>query len=155
MGEGLVVTTDAQTAGRGKPGSLWVSPPAVGLYLSVIIKPRQNPNDLTALTQLGAVAVVKLIKEQSGLEAIIKQPNDVLLNGKKICGILTERLATGEVIMGIGVNLNNPTGSFPPELTNKATSLLIESGKTWPTVELRARLIELLDHEYLAYLKGI
>jgi BirA family transcriptional regulator, biotin operon repressor / biotin---[acetyl-CoA-carboxylase] ligase len=88
------------------------------------------------------------------LEAAIKPPNDVLINGKKICGILTERLASGFVIIGIGLNVNGPAGSFPAEIASTATSLQIETGKSFELDPLLAELLRLLDNEYLAYLKG-
>src|SRR3989339_1403747 len=90
--EGLVIIADQQTKGRGKPGSNWFSAPCLGLYLSVVLKPYKNPNDLSPLTLLVAQVVVRAIKEYTGLSATIKLPNDVLLNGKKVCGILLERL---------------------------------------------------------------
>lgn len=153
--EGVVVITDTQSAGRGKPGNSWFSPPGLGIYLSIILKPRKNPNDLPSITKLGAQAVVELIKEQAGLVAMIKEPNDVLVDGKKIGGVLTERLMTGEIIMGIGMNVNNPVGSFPTELLETATSLMIASNKPWPVKGLTKRLIELIESGYLAYLRGI
>jgi BirA family biotin operon repressor/biotin-[acetyl-CoA-carboxylase] ligase len=154
-GEGIVVTADTQTKGRGKPGRSWFSAPKIGLYLSIILKPRLNPNDLATITLLGAKAVVNLIKDTTDLEATIKPPNDVLLNGKKICGILTERLSSGEVIIGLGLNANNPAGSFPDDISQTATSLLIETGQTFALDQLQNALLKQLDSEYLAYLKGI
>ncbi|MDI6731687.1 MAG: biotin--[acetyl-CoA-carboxylase] ligase, partial [Candidatus Margulisbacteria bacterium] len=107
VGEGALVIAKEQTKGRGKPGSKWYSPKQVGLYLSAIIKPYKNPPKLIALTKIAAEAVVASILETTGLSASIKLPNDVLVNEKKVCGILVERVRSGEVIIGIGINVNN------------------------------------------------
>jgi BirA family biotin operon repressor/biotin-[acetyl-CoA-carboxylase] ligase len=155
LGEGTVVLADTQTKGRGKPGSRWFSPAREGVYLSVIVKPFKNPEDLGPVTLLGARAVVKAIKMAAGLEAEIKAPNDVLLNNRKMSGILVERMASGHLIIGIGLNLNNPAGSFPDEISRSATSLLIESGKLYSHQEFIDALMAELDKQYLAYLSKI
>jgi BirA family biotin operon repressor/biotin-[acetyl-CoA-carboxylase] ligase len=155
LGEGTVVVAEAQTKGRGKPGSSWFSPAGDGIYLSAVIKPFKNPEDLGPVTLLGARAVVKAIKSTTGIEAGIKPPNDVLLQGRKISGILVERMASGHLIMGIGLNLNNPAGSFPDEISSSATSLLIESGKGYSLQEFTGILVSELDQHYLAYLSEI
>ncbi len=155
LGEGAVIVTASQTKGRGKPGSAWFSPAGVGLYLSAIVKPFQNPNDLVPITLLGAKAVIEAMKSVSGLSAVIKEPNDVLINGKKICGVLVERLASGEIIIGLGVNVNNDLASFPQELQNKATSMKIEAGNAFNLEQFTQIVIQELDKTYLAYLSEI
>ena len=155
MGEGVVIIADRQTKGRGKPGSVWFSPPGVGVYLSAVIKPFKNPKDLAPITGLGARAVVSTIKKMAGLEPKVKPPNDVLLNGKKLCGVLVEGLASGYLIIGIGININNPISSFPEEIRNSATSLKIESNKSFDIQEFADILVSELDKEYLAYLARI
>jgi BirA family biotin operon repressor/biotin-[acetyl-CoA-carboxylase] ligase len=154
-GEGLVVVAEQQTAGRGKPGSAWYSPPGLGCYLSVVVKPFQNPPELAPVTLLGARAVVSTIKLLTGLPAAIKPPNDVLVRGRKVCGILVERLASGELIIGLGVNINNPEGSFPEAIKDTATSLLIESEERVDCKGFLSELLARLDQEYLAYLSEI
>lgn len=151
--EGTVVVAGTQTKGRGKPGSGWFSPPDVGIYLSVILKPFKNPNDLSSITIIGAEAVVTTIEKLTGIKAEIKLPNDVLINGKKIAGILTERDSSGNLIIGIGVNINNPADSFPADLT--ATSLKIETRKEYAIKGFIDSLLAELDREYLAYLGKI
>jgi BirA family transcriptional regulator, biotin operon repressor / biotin---[acetyl-CoA-carboxylase] ligase len=151
--EGTVVVAGTQTEGKGKPGSGWFSPPDYGVYLSVILKPFKNPNDLPSITIIGAEAVIRVIKKVSNLTANIKLPNDVLINGKKIAGILTERDSSGNLIIGVGVNINNPPNSFPPDLT--ATSLRIESGKEHNLKAFIDLFLTELDREYLAYLGKI
>ncbi len=150
-----MVIAEEQTAGRGKPGSSWFSPSGSGIYLSAILEPRRNPAELAPITLVGARAIVKLISQAAGLKATIKAPNDVLVGGKKICGILTERLASGKLIIGLGLNVNNEASSFPRELKDKATSLIAETGRNFSLTELAADLLQLLDREYLAYLQGI
>ena len=153
--EGTVIIADRQTKGRGKPGSIWFSPLGVGVYLSVVLKPFKNPKDLAPTTLLGARSVVRTIEKIGGLRSEIKLPNDVMLNGKKVSGILVERRASGYLIIGIGVNVNNPIGSFPDEIRDSATSLKIESNKNYSVQEFIDKLLSEMDKEYLAYLKKI
>lgn len=154
-GEGVVVIADSQTKGRGKPGSGWFSLPKAGIYLSAIVKPHKNPKEIASITILGARAVVRVIQNVSGLNAEIKLPNDVMLNGKKVCGVLVERLASGQIIIGIGLNVNHARKSFPEELQSVATSLKIEAGKDFDLQAITDQLISELDNEYLAYLNKI
>ncbi|MBU1026688.1 MAG: biotin--[acetyl-CoA-carboxylase] ligase [Candidatus Margulisbacteria bacterium] len=154
-GEGLVVVALAQSKGRGKPGSAWVSPAGKGLYLSAVVRPYKNPKDLAPITLLGANAAIAAINKAGGLVGLIKEPNDVLVNGKKICGVLVERVASGEVIIGIGVNVNNEPADFPLELQNKATSMKIEAGKSFDLDNFSQIVIQQLDKAYLAYLSKI
>jgi len=150
---GMVVLADEQTKGRGKPGSSWYSPSGVAVYLSAIFKPDKDPLDLSLITISAAKAVVGTIDKITKIKATIKKPNDVLVNGKKVCGILTERLASGHLIIGIGVNVNNEKESFPKELN--ATSLIIESGKNYNLEDFVDELLASLNKEYLAYLSNI
>lgn len=129
-----VILTKEQTAGYGRKENFWYSPPG-GLYFSVIL-PKSDIEDLQTLTILAAFVVAKIIKNYNlpkkdfSLEPLIKLPNDVLLNGKKVAGILTENLVGREVkfsVMGIGLNTN--IEKFPKRLENTATSLKIELGK--------------------------
>ncbi len=155
VGEGTVVWADSQTKGRGKPGSSWSSPPGAGVYLSVILKPYKNPQDLIPVTLLVARAVLKAIQQKAQLKAEIKLPNDVMIRGKKVCGILVERVPSGHLIIGIGANINNSPDSFPEEIKNSATSLKIESGKDCDLRQFMDVLFYELDQEYLAYLRKI
>ncbi|MFZ3074190.1 MAG: biotin--[acetyl-CoA-carboxylase] ligase [Minisyncoccales bacterium] len=126
-GAWTVVVAKEQNGGYGRKGNAWYSPDG-GLYFSVIL-PKSNVEDLQILTILAAFSVAQTIKDRFGVEPFVKLPNDVYLNGKKICGILTENIISGEVkssVIGIGVNTN--IGAFPMELAN-ATSLEIELGK--------------------------
>lgn len=124
----LVILADEQTGGYGKEKVTWYSPKG-GLYFSIIL-PKSKIEDLQTLTILAAFIVAKTLKEKFSLEPLIKLPNDVLLNQKKICGILTENVIGKEVkssVIGIGLNTN--IDKFPKELENIATSLKIELGE--------------------------
>ena len=108
-----VLTADSQTAGRGRLGRRFVSPPGTGLYMSLLVDPPKD-TDAGKITVLAAVAVCKAIAELTGLQPKIKWVNDLFLNGKKVCGILAERIENS-VVVGIGVNLKTPPGGFPLE----------------------------------------
>ncbi len=153
-GEGLAVIAKRQSRGRGKPGSAWFSPPG-NLYLSVVIKPYKNPKDLVPITLLGALAARAMIVSLTKLPVVIKWPNDLRVHGKKIGGVLTERLASGHVIIGLGLNINSERRAFPAELKASATSLKIESGKKFALNKCAASLLRELDCEYLAYLSKV
>ena len=124
----LVILAEKQTVGYGKKSSHWFSPKG-GLYFSIVL-PKSKIEDLQTLTILAAFIVAKTIKDNFSLEPLIKLPNDVLLNQKKICGILTENIIGKEVkssVIGIGLNTN--IDKFPKELEDEATSLKVELGK--------------------------
>jgi BirA family transcriptional regulator, biotin operon repressor / biotin---[acetyl-CoA-carboxylase] ligase len=146
-GEGLVVVAERQTAGRGKPGSRWHSPPG-NLYFSVVLKPFRNPGELPSITLVGALAVRRFLAQAGCADAVIKWPNDVLVHGRKISGILTERLPSGHLIIGVGVNLN----ALPAEAGESATSLFALTGKKYDLTEGLTGLLAELEREYLAYL---
>ena len=153
-GEGLVVIADRQTAGRGKPGSNWFSPEG-NFYLSAVVKPRKNPKDLAPITLLGALAGRSAIGKFADLLVVIKWPNDLLIKGKKVGGILVERLPSGHLIIGIGLNLNLTKKMLPDEIRCTATSLRIETGKSISIADFAVVIIKELDREYLAYLSKI
>ncbi len=142
------VTADEQTAGRGRRKRVWHSAPDTGLYLSVLLKPEIAASKIPLLSLLAAVAVAEAIRqvEISALPLDIKWPNDVLVNNRKISGILIESTSVAHeaprFIIGIGVNLNQP--SFPPELTESATSLQIESGANMDVASFRNCLLDRL-----------
>ncbi len=142
-GEGLVITAASQTAGRGKPGAGWFSPKG-NLYLSLVVKPHRSLRELAPLTITAALAARAAIVGATRLPVVIKWPNDLLVRGKKLGGILTERLSSGHVIIGIGINL-----ARHPE---QATSLDREVGKRTDLRRFTDRLLRELDKEYLAYL---
>ena len=128
---GLLAVAEEQTAGRGRRGHGWVSPPGTGIWFSVLLKPEVSPDKASMLTLVAAMAVAKAITETTGLVSQIKWPNDIVVNKKKVCGMLTELSAEmtriNYVVIGIGINANNK--EFPDEIKETATSLFIESGK--------------------------
>jgi BirA family biotin operon repressor/biotin-[acetyl-CoA-carboxylase] ligase len=155
--EGTLVIADAQSGGKGRLGRNWVSPPGVNLYLSVILRPSVSASIAPQLNLLAAVAVADAISEVCELTSTIKWPNDVLVTGKKVCGILAEmQTEAGElraVILGIGVNINAPLSAFPEELRDKASSLLLISGRVIERSTFTARLLTHLEKSYVLWLE--
>ncbi len=151
MKEGAVVLADEQTAGKGRHGRAWTSPPKSGIYLSCILRPGIAPNEIAGITLMAAVAVAKSIRELSGLDALIKWPNDILISGKKVCGILTEIKAEQDgvefVILGIGLNVNTKARHLP----RGATSIREETDRKedLSRVEFTKRILERLETEYM------
>jgi len=156
--EGTVVIADTQSAGRGRLDRIWVSPAKKGLWLSVILRPSIKPERAPELTVLAAIATVRALENFAGLNASIKWPNDVVINGKKLCGILAESQAEPDVIrsivMGIGINVNMQRDDFPDELKDLATSLFIEKDKVFSRRELLLILLENFEAIYDEYLKN-
>ena len=154
--EGTVVIADAQSGGKGRLGRVWSSPPGVNLYCSIVLRPSVKPYEAPQLTFLSAVAVARSIEQVTGLKPEIKWPNDVLIGGKKVAGLLNEMSAETDginfVILGIGVNLNMSTGQFPPDLRSPATSLLIEAGHPVGRVRFVTQLLSELDMLYTQFL---
>jgi len=155
--EGLVVLADSQSAGRGRLGRNWTSPEGVNLYASVLLRPQLSPLDAPQLTFLSAVATAEVLDEVCGLNARVKWPNDVLVNGRKIAGLLNELGAETEqihfLVLGIGLNVNMSADQFPADLRYPATSVMLETGTTQarlPLVRALLRRIDELYHDLLA-----
>src|SRR5664280_1295966 len=150
--EGAVVFAESQTKGRGRLGRQWISPERKGLWFSVLLRPDLRPQEATQLTVASATALRRAIQSETGLHSEIKWPNDILIGGKKVAGILTELSAeldrVRHVILGIGVDVNLGAGEFPPELRKLATSLKIESGKMISRAELATAILRELDSDY-------
>jgi BirA family biotin operon repressor/biotin-[acetyl-CoA-carboxylase] ligase len=149
--EGAVVVADAQTAGRGRLGRTWVSRPGLNLYLSILLRPSIVPAAAPQLALVAGLAVAETFEEE-GLSASIKWPNDVLLGGRKACGILTELEAEADrvdfVVVGIGVNLNSVDEDFPPELRSRATSLRLARGREVERARFAAQLLSRFERCY-------
>jgi BirA family biotin operon repressor/biotin-[acetyl-CoA-carboxylase] ligase len=156
--EGVVVLAEKQSKGRGRLGRSWVSLPQKGLWLSLLLRPPLPPQGATQLTIASATAVVRALRKSTGLQAEVKWPNDILIAGKKVCGILTEMAAELEsikhVVLGIGLNVNFESDDFPQEIRKIATSVRIESGRPFRRCEIAAGLLEELDSDYRRLLKG-
>jgi BirA family biotin operon repressor/biotin-[acetyl-CoA-carboxylase] ligase len=155
--EGTVVIADSQKQGKGRLGRIWHSPPGSNLYCSLILRPRILPVAATQLTFLSAVAVARAIESVTPLKPSIKWPNDILLNERKVAGLLNEMSAETErvnyVILGIGVNLNICADQFPEDLRHPATSLFIEGGRKVSRLQFVRALLLALDELYGAYLR--
>jgi BirA family biotin operon repressor/biotin-[acetyl-CoA-carboxylase] ligase len=156
--EGVVVFAEAQTQGRGRLGRRWMSPPKLGLWFSVLLRPEMHPQETTRLTVASATALRRAIQSQTGLKPEIKWPNDLLLGGKKVAGILTELRAEVDrvkyVILGIGLDVNINAGDFPSELRRTATSLKSELGEAVPRPELAVAILQELDNDYARVCSG-
>jgi len=147
---GTVVIAECQTAGRGRAGHSWVSEKSVGIYVTILLRPLISPMQSPALTLVAGLAARDAIAEENGLSPDIRWPNDIMLNGKKVCGILTEMQAELDRVhfaaVGIGINVNQ--SKMPSELVGIATSLRMETGRTHSRLELLTRLLRRLDHYY-------
>lgn len=153
--EGTLVVAEKQTAGRGRRGKVWESPLGTGIWMSLVLRPQIMPAEASVLTLLCGLATVETIEAETGLSAGIKWPNDILINGKKAVGILTEMDCEMSevhfVIPGIGINVN--TASFPPEIAEIATSLYLECGKTVSRRRLVHKVLERLEEHYETFLR--
>lgn len=156
--EGVVVFAESQTKGRGRLGRRWISPPHKGLWFSVLLRPKLQPQAVTRLTIVTAAAVARAIHRETGVVTAIKWPNDILVGGKKLVGILTELNAELDtvkyVIIGIGVDVNLDANELPPELRAIATSLKIESGSACDRAALAAAILRELDEDYARLIRG-
>jgi len=153
--EGTIVIAEEQTLGRGRLDRQWYSPKGTGVWMTLVIKPNIPIQQAPQLTLLTAVAVVQAIEAISGLLPTIKWPNDILLNGKKVCGILTEMEADSDriqnIFIGTGVNVNEK--NFPNELRNKATSIAIETNKEMNRAEYIQQYCLAFEKLYHLYLQ--
>jgi BirA family biotin operon repressor/biotin-[acetyl-CoA-carboxylase] ligase len=145
--EGAVVVADVQTAGRGRLGRTWEAPPGTSLLFSVVLTPPVAAERLPGLTLVGAHAVIDALP----VAAEIKHPNDVLVGGRKVCGILGEA-RDGRVVLGVGINVNVPAELLPRETVTPPTSLLVETGERHDRGALLARVLEALERRYDAWL---
>jgi BirA family biotin operon repressor/biotin-[acetyl-CoA-carboxylase] ligase len=156
--EGAVVFAESQTKGRGRLGRKWMSPTHKGLWFSILLRPGLHPQETTQLTVASATALRRAIKTVTGLAAEIKWPNDLLIGGKKVVGILTEMSAEVDrvrhVILGIGVDVNQDAEEFPMELRKIATSLKIEAGGEISRAELATEILRELDVDYARICSG-
>ena len=150
--EGTVVVSEEQKRGKGRQGRHWVSPKG-GIYLSCVIRPDIEPKEVAKITLAAAVAAAEAIREISSLRAMIKWPNDIIIDGKKVCGILTEMKAEQDkvdfLIVGIGVNVAADIGSLP----KGSTSLAAEGGGPYSKVETAKRILEKLERYVLIFKK--
>ena len=156
INEGALVIADEQTAGKGRLGRKWFSPKNKGVYMSVILKPKIDPVNVARLTLLGAAAI-NLALLDIGIKSEIKWPNDIVINGKKVAGVLTEmnsELGTiNYIVLGMGINVNVNLVQIPKELREKVTSLKIIKGEEVDRRELFIRLVTRMDEFYKEFLQ--
>ncbi|MDH4128899.1 MAG: biotin--[acetyl-CoA-carboxylase] ligase [Spirochaetota bacterium] len=152
--EGVTVIADHQTMGRGRLSRSWFSYPSKSLLFSILLTPNTNTSNLPQLTQVFSLAIAKTLEQLTHLNPLIKWPNDIYINGRKICGILSETRFEDDhimqkidgkiipfVVMGIGINVNEAKSDFPDELKNIATSLAIETDKIYNRENLFANIL--------------
>jgi len=152
--EGTLIISEEQTQGRGRLSRRWVSPKGKGLWFSIILKPDFKPEKVYKITLIGAAAITEAL-EDMGIKSYIKWPNDIIVEGKKICGILTEMSCENDrvnyVIMGIGINVNLKEEDFDEELIEKATSLRIVTGKEIDRSQLLANVLNHMERLYIPF----
>lgn len=152
---GTLIVADSQDAGKGRRGRFWESPDTGNIYMSLLLRPDTTPSKAPMLTLVMAQSVAEAVRQVTSLGAKIKWPNDIVVNGKKVCGILTE-MSTGDdgiryVVIGVGINVENQ--EFPEELQKMATSLYLESGKHWSRAELIAPILERFEENYRKFME--
>lgn len=152
---GTLVVTDCQTAGKGRRGRSWESPTGVNCYFTVLLRPELAADRASMITLVAALSLAKAIKETVHLETMIKWPNDVIANGKKLCGILTEGSTDLEymnyVVVGIGVNCNQT--QFPEEIKETASSICLETGKKVNRCQLLGTFLTYFERCYETFLE--
>ena len=152
---GTLVVAEQQDAGRGRRGRDWASPRGVGIFMTLMLKPDILPNNASMLTLVAALAVAAAIRKCTGRPAGIKWPNDIVMNRKKVCGILTEMSAqidyVNHVVVGIGINVHNE--SFPEDIAPTATSLYLETGVHYQRAALIEEIWEQFERYYAVFLQ--
>jgi BirA family transcriptional regulator, biotin operon repressor / biotin---[acetyl-CoA-carboxylase] ligase len=151
--EGTVAVAEEQTEGRGRLGRRWFAPGGTSILCSVVLRPSVPTERLPELTLVAARAAAEAIREQTELEASVKEPNDVLIAGKKVAGILGEA-REGYVVLGIGINVNVAAGELPDRPEIPATSLLEETGGRIDRARLLAKVLHRLELHYDAWVQS-
>jgi BirA family biotin operon repressor/biotin-[acetyl-CoA-carboxylase] ligase len=153
--EGTLIVAEEQTAGRGRRGRNWTSPQGVGIFMSLLLRPPLEPVQASGITLVSALAVAQGIRQSCGEKAQIKWPNDIVIHGKKVCGILTETSSEPDyihyVVVGIGINAN--TKEFPAEFAEHASSIFLETGTHVDRKELIAAVMNSFTGYYQKYLQ--
>ncbi|OPY89334.1 MAG: Bifunctional ligase/repressor BirA [Syntrophus sp. PtaU1.Bin208] len=156
--DGTLVIAEGQSQGRGRRGRTWFSPSGQGIYATVILRPSLPLSEAPKLTLMTAVATAEAMMNRTGLPIRIKWPNDILVNGRKLAGILTEIGTEMDLldfaVIGLGLNVNISRESFPPDLRTPATSVLIEKGESYPRIALLQAWLEALDQTYALFCQG-
>lgn len=152
---GTLVVADKQESGKGRRGRSFSSPAGTGIFTTLLLKPDIRPENASMLTLVAAMAVAKGIERVGGITPQIKWPNDIILHGKKVCGILTEMSAQFDyvnyIVVGIGINVQNE--KFDEDIADKATSIFLETGKRVNRAVLIEAVMEAFEHYYALYLE--
>lgn len=152
---GTLVVAEQQSAGKGRRGKSWSSPPGTGIFMSLVLKPELKPECASMLTLVAALSVSRAVEEVTGLKPMIKWPNDLVVNKKKVTGILTEMSAEpGKIqyiVVGIGINVNME--EFPEEIRKTATSLRLEAGHAISREELTAVFLKYFEEDFGSFEK--
>jgi BirA family biotin operon repressor/biotin-[acetyl-CoA-carboxylase] ligase len=152
---GTLVVAEQQDAGRGRRGRSFESPRGVGIFMTLLLKPEINPNNASMITLVTALAVSSAIKKQCGCAVGIKWPNDIVIGGRKVAGILTELSAqfdyVNHIVVGIGINVQNE--SFPDEIKDVATSIYMETGLHFNRAAIIEEILEQFEHYYGIFLE--
>jgi len=148
--EGATVATDRQSHGRGRLGRRWEAPAGRALLFSVLLRPTPPMALWPELSLVAGGSVATALRETTGVAAELSQPNDVLIGGRKVAGILPEA-SSGRVVLGIGVNVNQSAGELPAETAKPPTSLQIETGREWARSQLLAAILLELERGYDAW----
>jgi BirA family transcriptional regulator, biotin operon repressor / biotin---[acetyl-CoA-carboxylase] ligase len=151
--EGALVVAEEQTAGRGRLGRRWLAPAGTSLLCSLQLRPPVPPERLPELTVVASHACAEAIATLTGFEPELKFPNDVLLGGRKVAGVLAEA-REGRVVLGVGVNVNVTADELPQEVDRPATSLLVQTGREIDRAELLVELLERLERRYDRWVTG-
>jgi BirA family transcriptional regulator, biotin operon repressor / biotin---[acetyl-CoA-carboxylase] ligase len=151
--EGTIAVTEEQSEGRGRLGRPWHAPPRTGVLVSVLLRPGVDPARLPELSLIAGGAVAEAIAEVTGIEPAIKFPNDVLIGGRKVAGILAEA-SDGRVVLGIGVNANQTEEQLPVETQISPTSLRLETGGAVDRAQLLVAILAQLERAYDAWVRG-
>lgn len=152
--DGMMIIADHQEAGKGRTGRSWESPAGTSLAISVLLRPQISDDSISMVTLIAALAVSEAVRKVCDIVPDIKWPNDIVINGRKVCGILTELDITDGVkslIVGVGINVNQ--NLFPEEIADKATSIMNEAGRLIDREELMQHFAEALEYYYEKFLK--
>lgn len=155
--EGIVVTSEEQTLGKGRLGRGWTSSKGKGVYMSILLKPDIYPQDATKITQIIAASVILALKELK-IEAKVKWPNDIIVNSKKVAGILTEMsgelMRVDHIIVGVGINVNNSEEDFPEGIREKASSIGLEAEGIFNRARVMAGVLNNFERLYRSFLES-
>lgn len=153
--EGTLVVAEEQTAGRGRWQRFWWSPPETGVWLSLVLRPQLAPYRVPQITLVAGVSCARAIEDYLGLHPGIKWPNDIVYDGRKLCGILVEMEAAAEqvhfLVIGIGINVNQELADFPPDLRDAAVSLGMIAGRRVERLPLVQRFLDAFEEDYDRY----